>query len=317
MLTLRLLAVLLITFPLVLASEEVNFVEYPTYSAHVNNVSIAYQQFGEQNDETILLVMGLGAQLIHWDDDFVLDLVNAGYRVIRFDNRDVGFSQKMYLSDEPGFMTGIRFKLGWSLNAPYKLDDMAADAIGLLDHLKVKKAHVVGASMGGMIAQIMAANYPDRVATLTSIMSTSSAAHLPAGDIEVQPRPKDITREQHIRDATAFWKVMGGQRNNYSDEQWWAVNARGYDRMYYPPGFSRQLWAILDSGDRVDLLKTIQQPTLVIHGSADRLLPLAGGEHTAELVSGSKLVVIDGMGHYIDKQSKPQIVKEILGLIEG
>ena len=141
--------------------------EFPTYFANSNGISIAYQDFGDPNDETVLLVMGLGAQLIHWNDDFVMKLVDAGYRVIRFDNRDMGLSEKFY--DEPtiGIITGIRYKLGLSLNAPYHLDDMAADGIGLLDHLKIDKAHIAGVSMGGMIAQIMAGKYPDRVLSLT------------------------------------------------------------------------------------------------------------------------------------------------------
>ena len=160
-------------------ASEARHIEYPTYTAHANGLSIAYQDFGQATNGTILLVMGLGAQLITWNDEIVHGLVEGGYRVIRFDNRDIGWSEKLYDLPTPGVTTLLRFKLGLPLGAPYKLDDMAADAIGLLDALEVERAHVVGVSMGGMIAQIMAAKYPDRVATLTSIMSTSGAKHLP------------------------------------------------------------------------------------------------------------------------------------------
>lgn len=310
-------APLLLSLLLSILVSTVTAKEYPTHSTHANGISIAYQDFGDKNNEVVILVMGLGAQLIHWDDDLVLGLVNAGYRVIRFDNRDAGWSQKMYQGGEPGFMTGIRHKLGWSLNAPYKLDDMAADVIGLMDSLGIQQANLVGASMGGMISQIAAAQYPDRVKTLTSIMSTSGAAHLPEGTIEVQFRSEDLSREQVINNSIAFWKQLDAGRSNYTQEQWFARTARGYDRMYYPPGFARQIWAILDSGDRVELLKTIKQPTLVIHGSADALLPPAGGQHTAELVQGSRYVEIEGMGHSLDDTSRTQALGEILSLLRA
>lgn len=288
-------------------------IEYPTYYAHVNGLSIAYQEFGDPESETILLVMGLGGQLIHWDDDIVWSLVDAGFHVIRFDNRDAGWSSKLYKEDTPGILTGIRYKLGMGLGSPYKLDDMAADAHALLEHLTVERAHVVGMSMGGMIAQIMAARYPERVKTLTSIMSSSGAEHLPMGSVGLDPDQKqNQNREEAIAGTANIGQQLDGTVAELTEQQWKVIGARSYDRSHYPDGFSRQLWAILDSGDRIDLLKSIKQPTLVIHGKADYLIPMEHGEHTAESVAGSRLVLIEGMGHFLDALNKPLVIDEIV-----
>ena len=288
-------------------------VEYPTYYAHVNGLSIAYQEFGDPENETILLVMGLGGQLIHWDDDIVWQLVDAGFHVVRFDNRDAGWSTKLYQADTPGILTGIRYKLGMGLGAPYKLGDMATDAIGLLEYLDVEQAHVVGMSMGGMIAQIMAANHPERVKTLTSIMSSSGAEHLPAGTVDIDFEQREgQDRAGAIAGTAKIGQQLDGTVAELTEEQWKAIGARSYDRSHYPDGFGRQLWAILDSGSRVDLLNSISQPTLVIHGKADYLVPVEHGEHTAESVDGSRLVLIEGMGHFLDAVNKPLVIEEIV-----
>jgi len=290
-------------------------VEYPTYYAHVNEVSIAYQEFGNPEDDTVLLIMGLGGQLIHWDDDLVWKLVDAGFHVVRFDNRDAGWSTKLYSEDTPGLFTAVRYKLGLSLNSPYKLDDMAADAYGLLQHLQVENAHVVGMSMGGMIAQIMAAQYPQTVKTLTSIMSSSGASHLPEGSIELDVGSGPNTdRTEAIAATVNIGQQLDGSVAELSQTQWQTLAARSYDRSYFPDGVERQLWAILDSGDRIELLKTIKQPTLVIHGKADNLLPHQHGEHTAELIGGSRLILVEGMGHFIDRVNKSLAVDEIIRL---
>ncbi len=299
------------------SAQEERHVEYPTYSAHANGISIAYQDFGQAEKGTILLVMGLGAQLVNWPDDLVLALVDSGYRVIRFDNRDAGWSEKFYDAPTPNWLTGIRFQLGWSLNSPYKLDDMAADAIGLLDHLKIDQAHVVGASMGGMIAQIMAARYPERVTTLTSIMSSTGAAHLPLGDVDLSLSSESKERKAVIDGTYELVTQFGGRANELDYETTFKRLARYYDRSHYAPGGARQFWAILDSGDRVELLKTVKQPTLVLHGDQDALVPPSHGEHTAEIVEGAKYVVLEGMGHHIDAIAIPNIVEEILSLTAG
>ncbi len=288
--------------------------EYPTYSVHANGLSIAYQDFGEPTNGTVLLVMGLGAQLITWNDDIVHGLVAGGYRVIRFDNRDIGWSEKLHDLPTPGLLTLLRFKLGMSLGAPYKLDDMAADAIGLLDALGIDRAHVVGASMGGMIAQIMAAKYPERVVSLTSIMSTSGAKHLPTSSVEIGFSPLGETRDEIIDGTVELIRQFGGSAATLDTAVLRNRIARTYDRSHYSDGGARQLWAIADSGDRVELLKTIGQPTLVLHGREDTLVPYQGGEHTAELVKGSKFLMLEGMGHNIDEANLPIIVREILAL---
>ncbi|MFQ3244530.1 MAG: pimeloyl-ACP methyl ester carboxylesterase [Arenicella sp.] len=296
------------------SANQLRHVEYPTYTAHVNGLSIAYQDFGKSTNGTILLVMGLGAQLITWNDELVLGLADAGYRVIRFDNRDVGWSEKFNDLPTPGIVTGIRYKLGLSLGAPYKLDDMAADAYGLLEHLKIERAHVVGASMGGMIAQIMAAKYPERIASLTSIMSTSGAEHLPEGSVEIDFSASGKFRDEVISGTVALVRKFGGSIGTMDQDLLRQRIARAYDRSYYPDGSARQLWAIADSGDRIELLKTVKQPTLVLHGKQDTLIPFQAGEHTAELVKDAKLVLLDGMGHSIDQANIPIIVKEIVAL---
>ncbi len=287
--------------------------EFPTYIAPSNGISIAYQEFGNPANETVLLVMGLGAQLIHWDDSFVMRLVDAGYHVVRFDNRDIGFSEKLHTEPEPGLITMLRYQLGWSLNAPYDLSDMAADGIGLLDYLGVQQAHVVGASMGGMIAQIMASEYPDRVLSLGSIMSTSGDPDLPEGPHQVEMRDRsELSREEAIAQSAVVLQAIDARENSRSQQEWLATAARSYDRSHYDPGFGRQVWAVLESGDRVELLKALDVPTVVIHGALDPLLPLEHGQHTAELVKGSTWVVLEDMGHYLGEEHHDRLVAALV-----
>jgi len=301
-------------FPKSILADQTRHVEYPTYTAHVNGLSIAYQEFGEPTKGNILLIMGLGAQLIAWDDELVLGLAGAGYRVIRFDNRDIGWSEKLDHLATPGILTGIRYKLGFSLASPYKLNDMAADADALLEHLGIQSAHVVGVSMGGMIAQIMASKYPERVASLTSIMSTSGAKHLPTSSVEIDFADVGNTREAAIEGTVQLIRKFGGSAGTMDHKVLYRRIARAHDRSHYPDGAARQLWAIADSGDRVELLRGVKQPTLVLHGKEDTLIPYQAGEHTAELVDGAKFVLLEGMGHSIDEVNRPTIIKEILAL---
>ena len=313
-LTLVLLFTLTTSLSTIAHSNSDRHIEYPTYTAHVNGISIAYQDFGQPANGTILLVMGLGAQMIVWNDEIVNGFVDAGYRVIRFDNRDIGWSQKFDDESTPGILTGIRYKLGMSLDAPYKLDDMALDAHELLNHLNIKRAHVVGISMGGMIAQIMAAKYPEQVASLTSIMSTSGAKHLPTTQLDIDFSATGETREEIIASTVALVQKFGGSAATEDKDKLYKRIARAFDRSHYPEGSARQLWAILDSGDRVELLKGIKQPTLVMHGTEDTLVMFEAGQHTAELVKGSTFVALEGMGHNIDEVNLPIIVSEVLKL---
>ena len=314
---LRTLAVALSFFGL-LASNLVSarpdiYPEAPTYFAPSNGISIAYQEFGDPANETFLLVMGLGGQLIHWGDEFVNQLVEEGYHVIRYDNRDIGLSEKLYDEGVPGLFTMIKYKLGMSLGAPYKLSDMAADGIGLLDYLGIEKAHVVGVSMGGMIGQVMAAEYPDRILSLGSIMSTSGAEDLPEGPHQVELTDRDgLTREQAIALIANTLKAIYAKEGGLTDEQWLAYAARGYDRSHYDPGFGRQVWAILDSGDRVELLKSLRLPTVVVHGTIDPLLPIEHGQHTAELVQDSMWVELEDMGHYMGDEHFERVVAALM-----
>ena len=291
-------------------------VEFPTYMAPANGLSIAYQEFGDPTNETVLLVMGLGAQLIHWNDDFVERLVKEGFHVVRFDNRDIGLSEKLYDAGQPGFFTMLRYQLGWDLKAPYDLSDMAADAMGLLDYLGVKEAHVAGISMGGMISQIMASEYPDRIKSLASIMSTSSAEHLPEGPHEVELRDRsDLTRAEAIEQIAEISKAIYAKEGDRTQDDWLKIAARSYDRSHYDQGFARQVWAILQSGDRVQLLQELTVPTVVIHGTLDPLLPIEHGRHTAELVPDALWVELEDMGHYMAEEHHARVVSAVVNNI--
>jgi proline iminopeptidase len=298
-------------------AQPAEFTEYPTYFTHANGISIAYQEFGDADDPVVLMVMGLGAQLIHWPDQLVLDLAEAGYRVIRFDNRDAGLSEKLWEADRLGWWPMIKFRLGWDLDPPYDLNDMAADTVGLMDTLGIEEAHVVGASMGGMIAQIVAARHPGRVLTLTSIMSTSGDADLPPGDAEVTEKlltrsSESAGREEAIARTVDLVGAIGSPTHGYSEEYLYAYLSRSYDRSHYTPGVGRQLWAVLGSGDRNELLPQIGAPTLVIHGAADPLVPVEHGRHTAELVPGAELLVVEEMGHAMEPYFLPEITGALL-----
>ncbi|MEO0367195.1 MAG: alpha/beta hydrolase [Pseudomonadota bacterium] len=293
-------------------------IEYPTYFAPVNGISIAYQEFGERSNPTVLLVMGLGAQLIHWDDALVLQLVEQGFHVVRFDNRDIGMSEKLYKADTPGFMEMIKFQLGWDLGAPYDLSDMGADAMGLMDYLGIEQVHVVGASMGGMIAQVMAYEYPERVLSLTSVMSSSGAPHLPEGTFEVQFRDRDdLSRDEILEQSVVAMKAIYAKESERTHEEWLKIAARGHDRSHYDDGFARQIWAVLQTGDRTELLQDLALPTVVIHGKLDPLLPLAHGEHTAELIPGADLVVWEDFGHFLGVEHHARLVSEIDRIIQS
>jgi pimeloyl-ACP methyl ester carboxylesterase len=265
--------------------------------APVNGIELAYQTFGERSEPALLLVMGLGAQLIHWPEEFCEQLVGRGFFVVRFDNRDVGHSTKMDDAPAPDLLA---LAVGDASAATYTLDDMADDVIGLLDHLALETAHVAGASMGGMIAQTLAIRHPQRVLSVCSIMSTT-------GDPEVgQARPEALAvltaqapsdRDSYIEFHVNAFKAIGSPGFALDEEflRWRA--AATYDRSYYPDGFRRQLAAIIASGDRTQALAQVSVPTVVIHGADDPLITVSGGEATARAMPGAELVVIPGMGH--------------------
>ena len=267
-----------------------------------NGLELAYDEFGDPGCPVILLIMGLGTQMIAWPEAFCEGLAARGYRVIRFDNRDIGLSEKMDGAAVPGVLRlAARSRLKLPLKVPYRLHDMAKDAIGVLDALDVSAAHLVGASMGGMIAQLMAGLFPFRVLSLTSIMSTSGCRSLPGADpklsLHMVRRPSGADVEELQEYAMRTWRLIGSPAYPPSDAALREKIATSYRRSYYPAGHRRQMAAIMASGDRVSVLKKIMAPTLVIHGKADPLVPVSGGIDTARHVRGAQLELIEGMGH--------------------
>ena len=271
--------------------------------AAANGVDLAYDEVGDPKAPTILLIMGLGTQMIAWPEAFCEALAQRGFRVVRFDNRDIGLSTKFETAAPIDVVAAFaRAAAGQPVGAPYTLNDMAADAIGLMDTLGIARAHIVGASMGGMIAQIIAARYPDRTRSLVSIMSSSGNPGLPQGRPEavaalLAPRPNAGDREAIIAHGVQVYRAIGSPGFPTPDAALRAKVERAADRSYYPAGVGRQLLAVLASGSRVDLLKEIRVPSLVLHGADDPLVPAEAGIDTARHISGAALQIIPGMGH--------------------
>ena len=284
-------------------------------SAKANGLTLEYDEFGAPNDPVMLLIMGLGAQMILWREEFCNDLAARGFRVVRFDNRDVGRSSwcdAMGVPDLTAAMTAM-VRRQPPPPAPYLLSDMAADAAGLLDALGVKRAHIVGASMGGMIAQALAIEHPRKVLSLTSIMSTTGNPDLPQAKPEALGAllgPPPTTREEAIERGISVFHTIGSPK--YVDEnEIRDLAARQYDRGFNPTGVMRQLVAILSSGSRNEALRRLSVPALVIHGRIDPLVPFAAGEDTAASIPGARLLALDDMGHDMPKPLWPQIIDAI------
>ncbi len=261
----------------------------------------------------VLLIMGLGMQLTAWPPAMVQGLVDAGYRVIRLDNRDIGLSQHFdHLRTPNLLLTAIKHRLGMAITPPYSLHDMALDAIGVLDALGIARAHIVGASMGAMIAQRVALAAPDRSLSLTSIMSTSGARGLPQAKPPVMralmSRPKGSDTEALIAHAIRLFTLIGSPAFPYAPEHMRERVAASLARSYHPAGTLRQMVAIAADATRADLLPSLRCPTLVLHGRADPLVPFACGEDTARRIPGAQLVGIDGMGHDL----APGVVNAVL-----
>lgn len=282
----------------------------------VNGIEICFDTFGNKDDQPILLIMGLASQMIIWDERFCSALASAGYYVVRFDNRDIGLSSKLDDMPVPNILQLMQdIQQGKHPEVPYKLSDMAKDTISLLDHLGIPSAHIVGVSMGGMIAQTLAIEYPDRVKTLTSISSTTGNPRLPQAKTEVSTLlipPPTTNREEAIEHDVKAFKVLNGTTYPFDEERYRKLFSRVYDRNYYPTGPFRQLAAILGSGSRNDKLRNVKIKTLVIHGDADPLIPVQAGEDTAKEIPNAKLIIIKGMGHSFADAVAPQIISEIL-----
>jgi pimeloyl-ACP methyl ester carboxylesterase len=287
----------------------------PNVSA--NGITIEYDEFGDPADPVLLLVMGLGQQLIAWDAGFCELLAGSGFRVLRFDNRDVGLSSKIEGGPSPDLMTAIM--TGDGSTASYLLSDMAADAVGLLDALGIDAAHVVGASMGGMIAQTIAILFPERVLSLCSIMSTTGAREVGQPHPEIAPlliAPAPRTREEAMDRAEEAVHAFGSKG---LPVEWDRVRARAgeaWDRCHYPIGFARQLMAIIASGDRTPKLRELDVPTVVIHGTDDGLIDSSGGRATAAAIPNAELVEVQGMGHDLPPAAWPTVTAAILRNIE-
>jgi pimeloyl-ACP methyl ester carboxylesterase len=278
--------------------------------AKANGIELEYETFGAQDGAPLLLIGGLASQMISWHEDFCAQLAARGFHVIRFDNRDAGLSTRM---EEAG-TADIAAALGGSPQAKYQLDDMADDAVGLLDHLDIKAAHVVGASMGGFIAQLIALNHPDRVLSLTSIMSG------PSWSEGVEPKPEGwavlivtppATREERIELALTGRRALLGSADPFDDALERARASRAIDRAYYPVGVGRQLAAVLAAKPRLERLKNLHVPALVIHGVDDVLVPVENGRLVADALPGARYMEIEGMGHDVPRRVWPQILDAI------
>ena len=274
----------------------------PEY-AQVGDLRIAYQRFGRRNAPALLLVMGLGTQMVAWDDAFCHLLAARGLCVIRFDNRDIGLSTHWTQGGRPDLDALMLAQVkGETVTVPYTLVDMARDTVGLMDALGIERAHLAGVSMGAMIGQEMAVHWPARLLTLTSIMSTTGAPDLPpptpeALEVLVKPFPTD--RKGYIAAFIAAYRVLSGPVHPTDDAMTRRWAAAHYDRGLNPDGITRQMAAIVASGDRTTHLRDLSVPALVLHGSKDPLLPLDHGRATARAIPGARLEVIEGMGHAI------------------
>jgi pimeloyl-ACP methyl ester carboxylesterase len=287
----------------------------PPQIARANGIDLCYEIFGDANAEPMLLIMGLGAQMILWDDDFCRQLATRGFRVIRFDNRDIGQSGKLTGGKRltPLELLKLRF-FKIPVAAPYKLLDMAKDTTGLMDVLGIKSAHLVGASMGGMIAQEIAISFPQRVRSLTSIMSTTGDPKVPPPTREAAAMlmaPPPATREEFLARFAQTWKIL--RVGSFPEDE--ALDRSRAERIFArglnPNGVGRQLRAILASGSRKERLRSVKAPTLVIHGTVDPLVRPEGGKDTAASIPGAKLLMIEGMGHAIPVPMWPQIIDAI------
>jgi pimeloyl-ACP methyl ester carboxylesterase len=289
--------------------------------ARANGIDICYEIFGEPTAEPMLLIMGLGAQMVLWDDEFCERLAARGFRVIRFDNRDIGQSSKLAGGGRFTALELIKLRLlKIPVKAPYKLYDMALDTVALMDVLGIKTAHLVGASMGGMIAQEIAITFPERVRSLTSIMSTTGNPKVPPPTREASAMlmaPPPATKQEYLDRFAQTWKILRVGSFPEDEARDRSRAERCFSRGLNPAGVGRQLRAIIASGSRKERLRNVKAPTLVIHGTVDPLVNPMGGRDTAASIPGAKLLMIEGMGHAIPLPMWPQIIDAIATHAKG
>jgi pimeloyl-ACP methyl ester carboxylesterase len=290
-----------------------------------NSIDIEIEDTAEINPQdteaytrpVVLLVMGLGMQLVAWPPQLVEELVDAGFRVVRMDNRDIGLSQHFDALGTPNLvMAGIKYKLGLSLRPPYTLQDMAADVLGVLDALEIERAHIVGVSMGGMVAQHVAIAAPQRVISLTSIMSSSGAKGLPQPHRDVTrvlfSRPASTELQDVVDHYVKLYRAIGSPDFPTPEPELRERITRAVQRSFHPAGTLRQMVAIMADRTRAALLSGITSPTLVVHGKADPLVPFAHGEDTAQRITGARLVGIEGMGHDLPPEPVRQLLDTLI-----
>ena len=282
-----------------------------------NGIQLEYESQGDPAAPPVLLIMGLGAQLTRWPEAFVRGLVEGGYRVIRFDNRDIGLSSKITGAAPVSIgRAAVRALLGRPGNPPYTLDDMARDTVGLLDALQLRSAHVIGVSMGGMIGQLMAARHGDRMRSFVSIMSTSGSRQLPRPGLGLsfmlaRPTPTG-GRTPRIERTMDTLRRIGSATYPRDEVELRAQVTRDYDRNADLFGDRRQLAAVLGSPSRLPLLPTIRTPTLIVHGTDDPLVPVPAAYDLQRRIPGAQLEIIPGMGHELPKPVIPRVLARIL-----
>ena len=291
---------------------------FATSGATSGDLKLYYEDMGDFDDPPVLLIMGLGAQMVLWRTDFCEKLVRQGLRVIRYDNRDIGLSTKTERrsSRQPLVTRLVRSWLGLPSQAAYTLEDMADDAAALLDHLDIKNAHIVGASMGGMIAQVFAARFTERTRSLGIIFASNNHAFLPPPAPRallalIKGPPPDSPRDVILDNAVRVARIIGSPRYPMPEELVRADAAESYDRNYYPWGVARQFSAILGTGSLLHYDRGIVAPTVVIHGRADKLMRPSGGRSIARTIRGARLVLIEGMGHDLPKELWDRIIGEL------
>lgn len=287
--------------------------------AQLKEIDICYEIFGEDNNVPVLLIAGLGRQMISWDESFCSKLAGKGFKVIRFDNRDSGRSSKLINLDNPSLMAILsQLEKGKDPKVPYKLEDMVTDTLQLLDFLKIESAHMIGISLGGMIAQLIAINYPQRIRTMTSMMSSTGNPEMPPPTPEVIEhliKPSVKTKENFIERAVESYKLMTGSKYPVDEQSERKKALRSYERCHYPDGHARQNAAILVSGNRKEALKNIKVPTLIIHGNEDPFVNVKCGIDTADAIPGANIKIVEGMGHRLHVGSWGEVIDPIEDLI--